>query len=409
MTEASDSIPGSMRRSAPPIAAGAVLGEKYEIIGVLGEGGTGIVYEAKRVKEGDVVALKVIHPHLLGDAQIRGRFLREVAILRRLQGKYLCPIIDSGEVPDPKREEASLLYMALPKIEGKALDRVIAEDGTPSVERTLEIVSQICAALASAHAQGVIHRDLKPANVILRGRLVNHETRAPEGRADCQVTVVDFGMAKIVTGVGGTGTTALTQHNMIFGTPEYMAPEQARGDELDARCDVYAVGVMLYEMLTGAVPFRAPTPLGVLTAHLTSTPTAPRKRVPDRNISAALEAVVLHAIAKSPADRYATANALMTAIAHARITPDDPASVEPQAVISLEGESADGHALTMPAPNPTSVPPKSVKVTASVRPAIAAPPSDEVFSQRTRRRSAVVWVLAAAIGIAVGVYLSLHS
>jgi eukaryotic-like serine/threonine-protein kinase len=394
VTEASESIPGSMRRSAPPIAIGAVLGEKYEVLGVLGEGGTGIVYEARRLKENDIVALKVIHPHLLGDAQIRGRFMREVAILRRLQGKYLCPIIDSGEVPDPKREEASLLYMALPKIEGKALDRVIAEDGTPSVERTLEIVSQICAALASAHAQGVIHRDLKPANVIVRDT--------------SQVTVVDFGMAKIVTGGGGTGTTALTQHNMIFGTPEYMAPEQARGDELDARCDVYAVGVMLYEMLTGAVPFRAPTPLGVLTAHLTSTPTAPRKRVPDRNISAALEAVVLHAIAKSPADRYATANALMTAIAHARLTPDDPASVEPQAVISLEGESADGHALTMPAPNPT-MPPKSLKVTASVRPAVAAPPSDEVFSQRTRRRSAIVWVLAAVIGIAVGVYLSLHS
>jgi serine/threonine protein kinase len=398
MNELPESAPGSIRRSAPPIAVGAVLGEKYEILGVLGEGGTGIVYEARRVKEGDVVALKVIHPHLLGDAQIRGRFMREVAILRRLQGKYLCPIIDSGEVLDPRNEEASLLYMALPKIEGKALDRVIAEDGTPSVERTLEIVSQICAALASAHAQGVIHRDLKPANVILRG-----------SAQTTQVTVVDFGMAKIVTGVGGTGTTALTQHNMIFGTPEYMAPEQARGDELDARCDVYAVGVMLYEMLTGAVPFRAPTPLGVLTAHLTSTPTAPRARVPDRDISAALEAVVLHAIAKSPADRYATANALMTAIAHAKLTPDDPASVEPQAVISLEGESADGHALTMPAPSPTSVPPKSIKVTASVRPAIAAPPSDEVFSQRTRRRSAVVWVLAAVIGIAVGVYLSLHS
>jgi serine/threonine protein kinase len=224
-----------------------------------------------------------------------------------------------------------------------------------------------------------------------------------------QITVVDFGMAKIVTGVGGTGTTALTQHNMIFGTPEYMAPEQARGDELDARCDVYAVGVMLYEMLTGAVPFRAPTPLGVLTAHLTSTPTAPRTRVPDRNISPALEAVVLHAIAKSPADRYATANALMTAIAHARLTPENPASVEPQAVISLEGESADGHAHTMPAPLPNSVPPKSVKVTSSVRAPLVTVPSDEVFSSRTRRRSAVVWVIAAIIGVAVGVYLSLHS
>jgi serine/threonine protein kinase len=396
--DAPESSPRSMRGSAPPISIGAVLGEKYEIRGVLGEGGTGIVYEARRLKENDIVALKVIHPHLLGDAQIRGRFMREVAILRRLQGKYLCPIIDSGEVANPRHEESSLLYMALPKIDGKALDRVIAEDGTLTVERTLEIITQICAALASAHAQGVIHRDLKPANVILRG-----------SAQATQITVVDFGMAKIVTGGGGTGTTALTQHNMIFGTPEYMAPEQARGDELDARCDVYAVGVMLYEMLTGAVPFRAPTPLGVLTAHLTSTPTAPRTRVPERDISPALEAVVLHAIAKSPADRYATANALMTAIAHAKLTPDNPASVEPQAVISLEGESADGHALTIPAPLANSVPPKSVKVTTSVRPPLVTVPSDEVFSSRTRRRSAVVWIIAAVIGVAVGVYLSLHS
>ncbi|MEO8875995.1 MAG: serine/threonine-protein kinase [Polyangiaceae bacterium] len=394
MTDAANDSPESLRRSAPPISIGAVLGEKYEIIGVLGEGGTGIVYEARRLKEDDRIALKVIHPHLLGDAQIRGRFKREAAILGRLQGKFLCPIIDSGEVPDPRHEEASLLYMALPKIEGKALDRVLTEDGTPSVDRALEIITQICAALASAHAQGVIHRDLKPANVIVRD--------------NTQITVVDFGMAKIVTGGGGTGTTALTQHNMIFGTPEYMAPEQARGDELDARCDVYAVGVMLYEMLVGAVPFRAPTPLGVLTAQLTSTPAAPRTRAPERGISVALEAVVLYAIAKSPADRYATANALMTAVAHAKLTPGDPASVEPQAVISLEGESADGHALTIPAPLASTVPPRSLKVTSSVRPPVNLS-SDEVSSSRTRRRSAVVWVVAAAIGIAVGVYLSLHS
>ncbi|MGH7285157.1 MAG: serine/threonine protein kinase, partial [Polyangiaceae bacterium] len=186
MTEGIESAPGSIRRSAPPIAIGATLGEKYEVCGVLGEGGTGIVYEVKRLKEGDRVALKVIHPHLLGDAQIRGRFLREVAILRRLQGKHLAPILDSGEIPDPRRDASSLLYMALPKIEGKALDRVISEDGPISIDRSLEIVSQTCVALASAHAQGVIHRDLKPANVILR-----------DGD---QVTVVDFGMAKIVTG-----------------------------------------------------------------------------------------------------------------------------------------------------------------------------------------------------------------
>ena len=394
MSQIEGSGPGSIRKSAPPISIGATLGDKYEICGVLGEGGTGIVYEAKRLKEGDRVALKVIHPHLLGDAQIRGRFLREVAILRRLQGKHLAPMLDSGEATDPRREGSSLLYMALPKIEGKALDRVIAEDGPLSIDRTLEIISQTCVALASAHAQGVIHRDLKPANVILR----DHD----------QVTVVDFGMAKIVTGGAGTGTTELTAHNMIFGTPEYMAPEQARGDELDARCDVYAVGVMLYEMLTGSQPFRAPTPLGVLTAHLTTTPPEPRKKAPDREITPALEAVVMHAIAKSPADRYATAAALLTAIAHARISPEKIDGVKPQAVISLDGENADGHALTVPAPLPSNAPPKSVKVSGgSVRPVANADPIAD--SPRSSRQRVLVWTIAAIIGIVIGVYLSLHT
>ncbi|MGH7284896.1 MAG: protein kinase domain-containing protein, partial [Polyangiaceae bacterium] len=195
---------------------------------------------------------------------------------------------------------------------------------------------------------------------------------------------------------------------MIFGTPEYMAPEQARGDELDARCDVYAVGVMLYEMLTGAVPFRAPTPLGVLTAHLTTTPLEPRKKSPDREISPALEAVVMHAIAKSPADRYATAAALLTAIAHAKISPDKIDGVEPQAVISLVGENADGHALTIPAPTPSTAPPKSVKVSGgSVRPLANADPIPE--SPRSQRQRFLVWTVAVVIGIVIGVYLSLHT
>ncbi|HEX7666376.1 MAG TPA: serine/threonine-protein kinase [Polyangiaceae bacterium] len=393
--------PSSMRISAPPLSVGAKLGENYEIVGVLGEGGTGIVYEAKRIKEGDVVALKVIHPHLLGDAQIRGRFLREAQILRRLQGKYLAAVLDSGEAPDPRHEDSSLLYMALPKIEGKALDRVIFEDGPLPIEQATGIVTKICAALSTAHMQGVIHRDLKPANVIVR--------------ADGQITVVDFGMAKIIAGSTGTGTTNLTAHNMIFGTPEYMAPEQARGDELDARCDVYAVGVMLYELLAGTVPFKAPTPLGVLTAHLTSIPPPPSEKAPKRKISPALEAVVMHAIAKSPADRYATAAALATAIANAKVSPDATTSVEPQSVISLDGEHADGHSQTVPSPIPSTHPPsRPVKVSQSVRPvksdeAIDPIAKAEFEEKRERGNRTAIWIVAALIGIGVGVWVSLHT
>jgi serine/threonine-protein kinase len=369
--------------SLPPLSSGRKLGEKFEILGVLGEGGTGIVYDAHRVVEDDRVALKVIHHHLAGDAQIRGRFTREASILRRLEGDRLCPILEFGEIPDPRREGVGLLYMVLPRIEGPALDAVLAKDGPLPIPRAAAILLDVCAALREAHAQGVIHRDLKPGNVLLS-----------EGD---RAVVVDFGMAKIVTG-GGTGTTALTQHNMVFGTPEYMAPEQARGDELDARCDVYAAGIMLYEMLTGRVPFSGGTPLGVLTAHLTTEPRAPRERAPDRGISPALEAVTLNAIAKDPAVRYATASALATAIQTALASPDDVEAVRPAARVHVQIDTIDAHGATIPSPVRIDVPPAKPPVLASHRPAA---PRDRISLGWI-----VVCVLAAVAGIALGAWLS---
>jgi serine/threonine-protein kinase len=303
--------------SLPPLTSGRQLAGKFEIVGVLGEGATGIVYDARRIPEGDRIALKVIHQHLAGDAQIRGRFAREAAILGRLEGEHLCPILDFGEAPDPRRGGAGLMYMALPRVDGPTLDELLKHDGKLPLTRAVGLVLDVCAGLSEAHAQGVIHRDLKPSNVIVR--------------ENDRAVVVDFGMAKIVTG-GGTGTTALTQHNMVFGTPEYMAPEQARGDELDARCDVYAAGIILYELLTGSVPFIGNTPLTVLTAHMTAVPQPPRQRAPERDISPALEAVALYAMAKKPAHRYATAVALGEAIRRAQAAPHDAQGVRPPRV-----------------------------------------------------------------------------
>ena len=400
----------SLRSSSFPLASGHVIGDKFEIGPVLGEGGTGVVYDARRIAEDDHVALKVIHPHLLGDEQIRGRFAREAAILRRLEGPNLCPMLDYGELPDPRNVGAGVLYLALAKIDGEPLDRVVAREGALAPERAVKIVLQICAALEAAHAQGVIHRDLKPANVILK-------------KGDHAV-VVDFGLAKIITGAGGAGTTALTVHNMIFGTPEYMAPEQARGDDLDARCDVYAVGVMLYQLLTGSVPFSGASPLNVLTAHMTSAPVSPIARAPSRAISPALDAVILHALAKDPANRYMTAPALANALTHALAHPDDIEGIKPHAVlISIEGEVADGHSLTIPSPIPLSaesVEARRLRVTQSGYPPRASdPPFSKPSSSRStlrkepglfeRRGWAMAWVLAAIVSVAVGVYLSLRA
>jgi serine/threonine protein kinase len=376
--------------SLPPLGAGRTLGERFEIVGVLGEGGMGIVYDARRIAEGDRVALKVIHQHLAGDAQIRGRFTREAAILRRLEGDHLCPVLDFGEVPDPRRADAGLLYMALPRIDGQALDSLLKKNGPLPLVRIVTIVLDVCEALREAHSQGVIHRDLKPGNVLVR-----------DGD---RAVVVDFGMAKIVTG-GGTGTTALTEHNMVFGTPEYMAPEQARGDELDARCDVYATGIILYELLTGSVPFAGATPLNVLTAHLTEPPVPPSTRTPDRGISPAMEAVALHAIAKDPGMRYATAGALAFAIRTALASPTDAEGVRPASRVNVAVDTADAHSATLPAPVPLGPP---VPMPRSRAPSLPSVPG-KAEGDRTSPLWIVVCVLAALAGIALGAWLSVRS
>jgi serine/threonine protein kinase len=352
--------------SLPPLSAGRKLAGKFEILGVLGEGATGIVYDVRRIAEGDRIALKVIHQHLAGDTQIRGRFTREAAILRRLEGEHLCPILDFGEAVDPRRQGAGLMYMALPRVEGPALDALLKSTGRLSIPRAVSIVLDVCEALSEAHAQGVVHRDLKPANVLLR-----------DGD---RAVVVDFGMAKIITG-GGTGTTALTAHNMVFGTPEYMAPEQARGDDLDARCDVYATGIILYELLTGSVPFVGSTPLNVLTAHMTAPPHPPRERAPDRDISPALEAVVMHAIAKKPVRRFATAAALAAAIRSALADPENVDAVRPPRVHGA-ADTTDARAVTTATPS--------------------------ALAERSTRTWLFVCLAAALAGIVIGVWLSMR-
>ncbi|HVH42632.1 MAG TPA: serine/threonine-protein kinase [Labilithrix sp.] len=380
-----------------------ILAEKYELLGLLGEGGTGVVYDAVRTSDNEPVALKVMHGALAGDRQIRGRFQREAAILRRLSGDHVCPILELGEVPGD--EGTSLLYIALRKIAGESLADVLARGLLP-VDRALDVMLQVLEALTSAHAQGIIHRDLKPANVLLEG--------------GTKAVVVDFGMSKIVTG-GGMGTTNLTAHNMVFGTPEYMSPEQARGDELDARCDVYAAGIMLYEMLTGEPPFTGATPLSILTAHLTSDLDPPSKRPNGAGrVTPALETVVVNALARDRDERYASAAAFAAAIEHARTAPDKLTSLRPPSASKVPdvfastfpatvGENApvDATAPTLISDGPpfASTPPR-----ASTKP--SSPPSPESLAPRSSEPSTstwvIVWVVVGLASIAIGVYFALR-
>ena len=380
-----------------------VVADRYEVKGVLGEGGTGIVYDAVRTADAMPVALKVMHAKLAGDKQIRGRFQREAKILRALEGPHVCPILDFGEVPG---EEAgtTLVFLALPKIDGPSLDKVL-EEGLIDVDRALDIMLDVCAALSSAHAVGIIHRDLKPANVLLKG--------------GTNAIVVDFGMSKIVTGQGTGNTTNLTTHNMVFGTPEYMSPEQARGDDLDARCDVYAAGVMLYEMLTGEQPFTGNTPLSVLTAHLTSELVPPSRRAAPGRLTPAIESVIVHALARDRERRYPSASALAAAIRHARAMPEDVASLQPESFGSSP-PGTDAFAATIPSIEPVkpdpSVPPPVLREKRETTPSkipstlksprlSSKPPPPPENATKTW---ILLWVLVGLASIGAGVYFALR-
>lgn len=296
------------------LAPGTLLGGRWRIGDLLGQGGSGAVYVAVDASIGGAppIALKVIHRHLLRDRQINGRFHREAKLLGKLEGPHLVRLLDFGE------DETGLLYMALELSDGLALDQLLASGAHIPPERAARMVVQICAALEVAHASGVVHRDLKPGNVLVSGD-------------DDFVRVLDFGMAKVIHGDVHDSITALTEQNMVFGTPQYMAPEQARGDDVDHRADIYAAGVILYELLTGGAPFDAATPIGVMTAHLVEEPEPPCRRAPTAGIPPALEAVVLHALAKQPKDRYPSARALADAVERALRAPTDVRSAAPPA------------------------------------------------------------------------------
>ncbi len=402
---------------------GTVVEGKFAVEGVLGDGGTGVVYSARRLADDLAVALKVMHPHLAHDRQIRGRFEREAIILRRLKGPHVCSILDAGKVPDPTTGD-DLLYLALPRIGGRSLDKVLHE-GPLTEARSLALAKEILEALECAHGQDVIHRDLKPANVMI------DET----GHA----TVVDFGLSKIVTG-GGSGTTNLTTHNMVFGTPEYMSPEQARGDELDGRCDVYALGVLLFEAVTGQLPFRGPSPLAVLTAHLTDEPRRPRDVAKDP-ISAAFEAVILRALSKDRDNRYPSAGAMRAALERAEVFPDEPEeirerSAEPPPAPATSADPRVGSSPPAEPPPGRPVPDDAFSVTElslspsspSVSRRSSSSPRDGLgrassTGDRARierstvgralepprtRWTALLWMVIVGLSIAIGVWLGLR-
>jgi serine/threonine protein kinase len=311
---------------------GATLGDAYQIVRVIGEGGMGRVYEARHTRLGNKrFAIKMLHAEYARQPDVVARFQREAEAASGISHPNVVGVYDVHRTVDGRP------YLVGEFLEGEEFGDFLHKRGRIDAALAVRIVRQICRALGAAHANGVVHRDMKPENVFLVG--------APD---DPAVKVIDFGISK----VGDAGGTALTRTGMIMGTPSYMAPEQARGEKVDHRADVYAVGGILYRALTGRKPFDNDDPSMTLTQVLTEDPVRPRSIEP--SIPEALEMVVQRAMAKEPSDRYASMADL-----DADLAPFDPAAgvtlmdAVPPIVLGAKG-GADAAARTLLASPPSA-------------------------------------------------------
>ena len=272
---------------------GSLVAGKFRIEKLLGQGGMGKVYLANHQVLDQKVVLKVLHREYAEDPDTVKRFQHEGRAASRLRHPNVIQVLDFGAMED------GTLFMAMEYLPGQDLSGIIQREFPLGDRRVARIGAQILSALSEAHAQNVIHRDLKPENVMVENR---------RGEPDF-VKVLDFGIAKITD-----AKTKLTQAGLVCGTPEYMSPEQARGADLDARSDLYSVGVIIYQMVTGLLPFESDTPIGFLMKHLTDPPMPPSQKQPEVEVPPDLEALIMKALSKNPADRFANAEEMREAL-----------------------------------------------------------------------------------------------
>jgi serine/threonine-protein kinase len=273
---------------------GKVVDGRYRVLEVIGRGGMGVVYRVEHLRMGKIAAMKVLHRDLAADPDVVERFEREAAAISKLHHPHTVQVFDFGTAN-------GALYLIMEYVRGVDLARMIQRDGPLPWSRAAPLLAQVCSALQEAHELGIVHRDLKPENVLI--------TRTAGGRDYAKV--LDFGLAKLEEQKPPSG---MTDKQQIVGTPFYMSPEQIRGDDVDARSDIYSFGTMMFELLTGQHVFEGSTAVGVLTKHLTAEPDAPSMRAPNMGIDPRVDHLCRKAIAKAPADRWQTAADLAQAI-----------------------------------------------------------------------------------------------
>ncbi len=287
---------------------GTVVDGRYQLECILGRGGMGLVYRAAHLGLRRQVAVKILHPSLAASSDVRNRFEREAFAAGKIDHPNCINVMDSGKLPDGSR------FLAMELLDGKALGDVLEAEGQIAPGRALHILAHILRGLGHIHSAGLIHRDMKPENIFL----IRH------GQDEDFAKILDFGIAK---GMGKTDLeegVKLTQAGMAFGTPIYMAPEQALGNPMDGRADLYAAAVIAYEMLCGQPPFYSDDKLEVMSMH-TARPVPPmRQRLikGGRAVPSSLERLIVKGLTKKPSERYASAEVFLAAVEEALRTPD---------------------------------------------------------------------------------------
>ena len=364
---------------------GRKIAGKVVLESLIGAGAMGAVYKARHLLLDTVVAVKVMHDEMAKDGTFVERFQREARAASHLDHPNLIRVVDFGMEPD------GLLYTVMDYVDGLDLFQTMQRDWPMSPERIVELLSQTLGAIAVAHDVGIVHRDLKPENIMVSTRVDD------EGRRLDAVKVCDFGIAQITESraPGTESGRALTCRGSLLGTPQYMSPEQCRGDALDAGSDLYSVGVILYQLLAGCLPFQAENPIDVVVMQISIEPTPPTELNP--RAPPGLEAVCLKALRKNRAERYATAREMRASLREAIGGTAHDAALPPDA----EARRIGAHAATQRAFS-ASLPLRSALPTMpSVRHPPSVPeeaPADVLPKRRARRR----FVSAVVLGLAVG-------
>jgi len=361
---------------------GTVIDGRYKLDGTLGRGGMGLVYRATHVNLRRQAAVKILHPSLAASLDVRNRFEREALASGKIDHPNCVAVYDSGHLPDGS------LYLAMELLDGRSLADVLEQEGQLAPGRALHILGHILRGLGNIHQAGLIHRDIKPENIFL----IRH------GQDEDFAKILDFGIAKPMRGELSDDGVKLTQAGMAFGTPIYMAPEQALGNPLDGRADLYAAAVLGYEMLTGQPPFYSDDKLEVMSMH-TARPVPPmRQRLikGGRPVPSSIEKLIVRGLTKKPSDRYANAEVFLAAVEEALRTPDggvtDVSFERPsnttgsQALVTESGDlvpdlgiqDAIEQVLAAPTPPKVATPPRGARTSAQTLPPPPQPSSPPV-------------------------------